>query len=140
MRSVPNRSRSRRRHPNMEQIHYSQCIGDPFERNYGGAFHQDAFGMVPRRRMKESSSSNRFPSSNSSQSRQCRNSQRLSRNSKKSGSSRRDSNINRNEAMQLHIPAMQMPKRQLQYYTSMGEEWEELDPEIEADIRKYLGE
>jgi hypothetical protein len=97
MRSVPNRSRGRRHHPNMDQIHYSQCIGDPFvHRGYGGAFHQDAFGMAPRRRMKESSSSNRFASSNSSQSRQCRNSQRLSKNSKKSGSSRRDSALNRN--------------------------------------------
>jgi hypothetical protein len=32
---------------------------------------------------------------------------------------------------------MQM-SQPVRYYANMGEEWE-LDPEIEADIRKYLG-
>jgi hypothetical protein len=31
-----------------------------------------------------------------------------------------------------------MQVQPVRYYVSMGEEWE-LDPEIEADIRKYLG-
>lgn len=121
MRSVPNRSRGRRR-ANMEQILYSQCIGETFE----GGFNQDAFGMG-RRRMKESTSSNRFPSSNSSQ---YRNSQRLSRNSKKSTGS----SFNKTPQMLLSpspspSPSPQLdslpatPKRQLQFYSIKGEEW-----------------
>lgn len=143
LRSVPNR-RGRRR-PNMEQIIYSQCIGEGGHNGRGG------FGVPPRRRLQESTSSNRFASSNSSQ---YRNSQRLSRNSKKSTGSRRDGSsnrhegpINRNESgasreepLRTHLhPPRQMPKRELQFYSLVGEEWE-LDPEIEADIRRYLGE
>lgn len=90
LRSVPNR-RGRRR-PNMEQIIYSQWIG---ENGSGGR--RGGLGMG-RRGMQESSSSRHFASSNSSQ---YRNSQRLSKKSKNSrnskrSSSRRDSALNRN--------------------------------------------
>lgn len=92
LRSVPNHRMGRRR-PNMEQIIYSQCIGE--DKYAQGYIQRGGLGVVPRRRMQESSSSNRFPSSNSSQKRY---SQRLSRNSKNSkkshnGSSRRNSTL-----------------------------------------------
>lgn len=80
LRSVPN-PRMERRRPNMEQIIYSQCIGE--DKYAQGYIQRGGLGVVPRRRLQESSSSYRFPSSNSSQK---RNSQRFSRNSKKSNS------------------------------------------------------
>jgi hypothetical protein len=99
MKSMPLRnpySTQRDRFVNNQRVRYSECDEEIFSQNdyeYRKPFNHDAFGLVTpaNKRMKESSSSYRFGSSNSSQSKQYKNSQRYS---KKSGSSRRESVLN----------------------------------------------